>query len=441
MNIRIITLFPALYKDFLETSLIRRACEKKLSSIETIPLFAYAKAGERIDAPIAGHGAGMLIKPAIVERAMNDAGVNVADQRENRPFVIFFSPHGTKLTQKKLNELHDKIVQRQSQVVLFASRYEGVDARSEEVYADEILSIGDYVLMGGDLPAMVLMESLLRLVPGVVGDPDSVTSDSFENLYVDHPHYADPDVWQDLQIPPVLKSGNHKKIAEWRKTQSQERTVQNHFQWLKTQQIPSSEKPSIKALIPHHYCALIHNEIMLPSGLSGHSSVTSIDIHDLARSSATYGIENYFVVTDLPAQQKLVKHFLSFWQEEGGEGADYNAVRHSAIKRVILQPTLDDVIEEITRKEGIAPLIIATSSRTSTSGEKITYYDQEKIWALKRPVLLLFGTAHGLSPAVMNRCDFRLLPIEGFTDFKFLSVRSAAAIILDRWLGINPCYT
>lgn len=439
MDIKIVSLFPQLYHEFLSTSLIKRARETNKVSVEVKSLLNYVKPGVRVDAPTVGHGAGMLLKAEVIDEALQDAGVkkqkNVID-----PLVIFFSPHGKSLDQRYAHELYEKIKQRDGKLVLCTSRYEGIDARAEEYYADELISIGNYVLMGGDLPAMVLLEAILRFVPGIVGREESVKEDSFEGLYVDHPHYAEPDIWKGKQIPPILKSGNHKKIALWREEEARKRTVFHHFQWLKSQITSRKERSAIAQTIPNHYCALMHNDIMLPDGTVGTSSVTSIDIHDLARSSRTYGIKHYFVVTRLEAQQKLVKHFLSFWQE--GEGVEYNKNRHDALQYVSLLATYDEVIASITEKEGVTPIVIVTSSRdTISKAPFITYYDQGKVWALKRPVLFIFGTAHGLSPAFMDTCDFRLLPLEGFSDFNFLSVRSAAAIILDRWLGINPCYT
>ena len=438
MNVSIISLFPSLYSEFFNTSLLKHAQEKGLASFSTVPVFQLARSGERIDAPVVGHGSGMVIKAEIAEKAFDSLSIT-RQNIDQEPYVIFFSPHGKKLDQKHLHHTYKNIEARNNRVVLFASRYEGVDSRVEEFYADEILSIGDYVLMGGDLPCMIFLEALLRLVPGIVGSKFSVENDSFENLFLDHPHYADPDIWKGMQIPPILKSGNHLKIQQYREIISCKRTLKNNFEWLKKHYIEVKKRTFIKENIPPHYCALLHNDIMLPNGQSGTSSVTSIDIHDIARSSRTYGIEHYFIITKLASQQALVKQFLSFWHE--GKGAEYNAHRCDAVSNVSCMHELEEAIHTIEKKHNKKPLILVTSSRdTISKAPMISYHDQSKVWELDRPVLLVFGTSHGLSPELMDKADFRLLPLEGFSNFNFLSVRSAAAIIFDRWLGINPCY-
>src|SRR5581483_8820955 len=120
-----------------------------------------------------------------------------------------------------------------------------------------------------------------------------------------------------------------------------------------------------------------------------------------------------------------------------GIGAEYNKSRYEAIIHVELVSNLQEVIEHIERREGKKPLIIATSARITEKDAIVTFYDQQKVWAHERPVLFLFGTGQGLTSSVIDSCDFLLVPVQGFSDFNHLSVRSAVAIILDRWLGIN----
>jgi hypothetical protein len=176
---------------------------------------------------------------------------------------------------------------------------------------------------------------------------------------------------------------------------------------------------------------------MLPGEIVGNSTVTSIDIHDIARSSATYGIKEYFIVTRLEAQQKLVEKFLKFWHED--KTRSINLSRAYALKNVSLKSELSDVICYIQNLEnGLKPLLIGTSSRKNSNIKNmITYFDQEELWKLKRPILFVFGTSHGISQELLNTFDYRLMPIEGLNEFNFLSVRSAVGIIFDRWLGCN----
>ncbi len=436
MNIFVATLFPSFYENFLSISLVKKALEKKIFDITFLNFFNQVMPKKRIDSPIAGHGAGMLLSAPIIEKTME---VAIEKNGGRKPYTIFFSPHGKTLNQGKLQSLASHLRDNQENLLLVCGRYEGFDVRAEEVYADEIISIGDYVLCGGDLPAMVFIESFIRLLGGVVGNQESVNSDSFSDALLDCPHYTAPDSWQEKKIPSILKSGNHKLINDWRTEQAIDRTIISNWQWLRQKQISRSFREKIKERIPKHYCALLHNDVMLKDGTVGNSTITSIDIHDIARSSKTYGIIEYFVVTRLSAQYQLAENFLNFWKDD--EALDLNASRAIALARVSVKKEISDCIEYIERVEGIKPIVIVTSSRREIPHQRmITFHDQGKVWQEKRPVLFLFGTSHGISPDVMEQCDYRLVPLEGLEEFNFLSVRSAVAVVLDRWLGFNYCY-
>ena len=430
MKINIATLFPGIYNNFLEASLIGRAIKNNILCVDMYNMFDYVAPAKRVDVDIVGHGSGMILPAPLIESVYDDV---VKKNNGNKPYVIFFSPHGEKLTQKKAASI--KNATKEKPLLLFAGRYEGIDARAEEFYADEIISIGEYVLFGGDLPAMVLIESLARLVPGVVGKLSSVVEDSFQGALVDSPHYGAPQTWKNINVPPVLKSGDHAKIAEWRQEKALERTLNFHWQWFKTSSLDENIKKNALIKLPNHYVVLLHNDVVMPDGTYGESTVTSIDIHDIARSSATYGIKKYIIVTRLESQYKIVKNFLGFWH---GDKKECNLSRAHALESVDVMHELSDAIEHIANIEGIEPITIATSSRREIPNHSmITYYDQEKIWREKRPILFVFGTSHGISPDLMNAMEYRLVPLEGLKEFNFLSVRSAVAIILDRWLGIS----
>ncbi len=430
MIISIATIFPELYKPFFDTSLLKRAKNQKIVDFDVSCLFDYVSPKERIDAPTFGHNAGMLIKPTVVE-----AAVHAHQERHGEAYRIFFSPHGKKLTQRVAQDIAHKW-QEKGHLLLIPARYEGIDARAEEEYADEIISIGDYVLMGGDIPAMVLIESIVRLIPGIVGKQQSVDLDSFTGAFLDNPEYTEPVVWHDRVVPEIIRSGDHKKIQEWSEKVAAERTVVSHFDWFRKHAQSKKEYALASGAMPAHYVALMHDEINLPGERIGTTSVTSLDIHDIARSARTYGCKGYSIVTPLIDQQKIVQRLLDFWQT--GTGIDYNPHRHEALDYVYLRSSLDEVIADIERLEGQKPLLIATSALSQAEHKAISYHDQEIVWKQKRPVLILFGTGRGLSNSILERCDFILLPVFGLSDFNHLSVRSAAAIVFDRWLGINP---
>lgn len=430
MKISILSVFPDLYKPFINTSLVCRAQEKGIVQFDIEPFFAFVKPKERIDAPTFGPGAGMMIRPEVVER-----GIESQEKKFGSAFKIFFSPHGKQLDQPLLEFITQK-AQEKDHLMLLPARYEGMDVRVEEEYADLIVSLGNFVLMGGDIPAMMLLEGMLRLIPGVVGKEESVKEESFSGPFVDYPGYTEPVVWHDKTVPDILRSGNHAAIAQWRKQQAAQRTVKQHFNWLRSYPLSNEQKNLAKKYIPKHYVVLLHHDVLVgPTRTLGTTSVTSIDIHDIARSSKTFGIETFFLATPLQDQQVIVKKLLDFWLHE--EGPTYNPNRHDALKSVVVYDYLTDAITHIEQKEGKKPLLIATSARDMGQKNIISYDDQDKVWQEDRPLLFIFGTGQGLAPALLEQCDYTLLPVHGFSEFNHLSVRSAVAIILDRWLGIN----
>ena len=177
--------------------------------------------------------------------------------------------------------------------------------------------------------------------------------------------------------------------------------------------------------------ALVHHPVMNKRAEVIGSAITNLDLHDIARMARTYGVENYFITTPYNDQQLLVKELLKHW--ETGHGATYNPARKEALSLISLYSSVDEVIERLTHRYGRKPLVITTSAQSQAN--RILYGELRKRIEKKEPVLLLFGTAHGLSPEVMQNADGALPPISGNTDYNHLSVRSAAAIIVDRLLG------
>ncbi len=440
MNISILTLFPQFYDPLISTSLIKRAREKGLVDFDIKTFFDFAVPKKRIDAPTFGPGSGMLIKPDIIQKAVDEQ-----DAAHGKSFKIFFSPQGRKLDQNLLKEIAGKI-QDTNHLMLVAPRYEGMDARVEEHYADEVISVGDFVLMGGDVPAMMFIEGLLRYLPGVVGKQESVEDESFSGPFVDYPEYTEPVEWEGMKVPDIVRSGNHGAIDQWRTEQAAKKTVIHHWNWFRSYNpLTKKDRALAREFIPKHYAALMHDEIDLPSGEVGTTSITTIDIHDIARSARTYDLEHFFLVTPLSDQRDIAHVMLKFWKE--GVGKTYNPDRHEAVKRVTVRDSLAQVVEQVTNLTKLesdhpelveGPIVIATSARAVEGIPTITYHDQEKIWSQERPVLIVFGTGGGLAESALKQCDYVLGPIDGLSDFNHLSVRSAAAVVFDRWLGLNP---
>jgi len=427
------TVFPEIYAPFLSTGIIKKAIQKNVLSFDVHSFFDYVGPKERIDAPTFGHGPGMLIKPEVVEKF-----IETQEKNYGRSLRIFFSPHGAILDQKLLRIITEKIDKNPTRhVSLVAARYEGIDSRAEEEYADFVISLGQFVLMGGDIPALALIEGITRLLPNVLGNAASHEHDSFSGPFTDYPEFTQPVVWHDKSVPEVIRSGNHEAMTKWRKTEAISRTVQNHFHWLRNQPQSIEEKKEILSKIPAHYVALLPNDIIVDlDGRIGNTSITSTDIHDIARSSKTYGIKHYFLISDLYDQQKIAETLLHFWHE--GFGVAYNHGRHEALRQTSVISTLDEAIKKIEELEDKKPLLVGTSARNTQWSDKIiSYNDHNLLWKTKRPILLLFGTGKGIADSVLERADYILEPINGLSEFNHLSVRSAVAIILDRLLGLS----
>lgn len=179
--------------------------------------------------------------------------------------------------------------------------------------------------------------------------------------------------------------------------------------------------------------ALIHYPVINKGGETIGSAVTNLDLHDIARAARTFGVDNYYVVTPYTDQHTLVQEILDHWQT--GHGATYNPARKSAIDRIKITETLEATITLVTEKRGTRPLLLTTSARTQTNS--ISYPETRRRIEGGEPVLLLFGTAHGLAPEITETADHTLPPIESTTGYNHLSVRSAVSIILDRLLGVQ----
>ena len=214
MHIAVLTIFPELFREFLATSLVGKAVAKGVLRIEVQDLRDFAKDRHKTvdDEPFGGGGGMVMAAPPWIEAIKDMAG-------DERPWRVLLSPQGARLDDRKVQELG----QRPS-LMLLCGRYEGIDERVRMTVVDEELSIGDYVLSGGELPAMVLVEALSRQIPGVVGRPESVEQDSFRAGLLDYPHYTRPRVVEAMEVPAVLLSGDHQAIELWRERQALETT-------------------------------------------------------------------------------------------------------------------------------------------------------------------------------------------------------------------------
>lgn len=209
MRVQVLTIFPELFAPFLRTSLVGRAIEKGILEVGVHDLRDWTEDRHRSvdDEPYGGGGGMVMTAPPWLRAVRGLSGENP----EARPWRVLLSPQGARLDDAKVRELAGR-----GDLILLCGRYEGIDERVRATVVDEEVSIGDYVLSGGELPALVLIEALSRQIPGVVQLADSVEQDSFRNGLLDHPHYTRPPVVEGLAVPEVLLSGNHAAIRRWR---------------------------------------------------------------------------------------------------------------------------------------------------------------------------------------------------------------------------------
>ena len=218
MTIDVVTIFPRLVEEALAEGVVARARESGKLDIRARDLREFTDDKHRSvdDVPFGG-GPGMVMKPEPIARAIEA----VEAERGQASAVILMTPQGRRLTQAEAERLS-----RMDRLVVICGRYEGVDERLTELKVTDEFSIGDYVLTGGELPALVLIDAVARLVPGVVGDAESVAIESFSDGLLDHPQYTRPAVWRGMEVPPVLLSGHHAEIDRWRSEQRRKRTLE-----------------------------------------------------------------------------------------------------------------------------------------------------------------------------------------------------------------------
>ena len=241
MNYHILTLFPEMVMDGLNTSIIGRAVEKGLISIEAINIRDYSKDKHNHvdDAPYGG-GAGMVMQPGPVCDSYEDLCRKIG----KRPRVLYMTPQGQTFNQSIAEELA-----KEEDLVFLCGHYEGIDERALELIVTDYLSVGDYVLTGGELPAMVMIDCISRLVPGVLNNEVSAEVESFHDNLLEYPQYTRPEVFNGLAVPEVLLSGHHKNIEKWRREQSIKRTLERRPDLLEGANLSKKEQKYLEELI------------------------------------------------------------------------------------------------------------------------------------------------------------------------------------------------
>lgn len=416
MKITILTAFPELMNNYLNASVLGRGIASGKLDVEVTDIRDYAEGDYRqIDDYCYGSG-GMILMPEPLGKAFEDIS-----EKGPKPYVIYPSPQGVHLHQELVEDFS-----RKDHLVILCGHYEGVDERVTQKYVDLEVSLGDFVLTGGEMPAMAIVDAVSRLIPGVVGNSRSVSNDSFYSGMLDTPNYTRPAEWQEERVPEILLSGNDKAVKQWRNRQSVERTL--------------NRRPDIvgrAGLAPWlsggSYVMEVHAPVLDKKGEKSSTAITGMDLHDIARACRTYGIKKYLLVTPLAAQKEMVKKIAAHWTE--GWGSTYNPDRKEAFSTLKVFTTVGQAIRWVREKEKKEPFKIATTAADHPGAQHWLSLKREIFRKDLSPVFI-FGTGWGLHPEVLDKADAVMTPITGGNDgWNHLSVRSAVSITLDRFYG------
>lgn len=427
MKINILTLFPEMFAP-LDHSMIKRARNAGIVDITITNIRDYATdKHQTTDERLYGGGAGMVMKPDPLAAAVKDATSTV------RPRVIVTSPAGRPYTQKIAEDLA-----KEEQLIVVCGHYEGIDQRFIDHYATDVFSVGDFVLTGGEIAALAITDSVVRLLPGALGDDRAAWEESFSEGILEYPQYTRPPVFEGVEVPAVLQGGNHQDIDKWRRERALDITFRNRPELLETAPLSPEDNAYIGRLRAEAekkfrlHTALVHYPVYNKKHHIITTSLTNLDLHDIARASCTYALSSYYLIQPIDSQRELMSELVEHWRS--GFGAKYNPDRKQALDLVSILPSIEDAVSDIENRYGAPPKIIVTSAKLKDS--ITTFRQMRSIMAEEGgDYLLLFGTGYGLAEEVLEKASYRLAPIYGREGYNHLSVRSAASIIIDRLLG------
>ena len=245
MNFYVMTLFPDMVEQGLNTSIIGRATEKGLLSIQAVDIRAFSQdKHKRVDDYPYGGGAGMVMAPDPVVKTCAYVKSLIPEERREKAKVVYLTPQGETFTQKKAEEWA-----KEEDLIFLCGHYEGIDERALEMVVTDMVSAGDYVLTGGELPAMMMIDAVSRLVPGVLNNEASAEFESFQDNLLEYPQYTRPEEYEGRKVPEVLLSGHHANIEKWRREKSIERTLAARPDLLADAVLSKKEKQYLERLL------------------------------------------------------------------------------------------------------------------------------------------------------------------------------------------------
>jgi tRNA (guanine37-N1)-methyltransferase len=237
MNINVLSLFPTMFEGVFQQSIMKKAQEKNAVALNIVDIREFADKKRQVDDYPFGGGAGMVLNPKPIFNAVESV------KKQKKPRVILMCPQGERFTQKKAEELAGE-----QELVFICGHYEGYDERIREHLVTDEISLGDFVLTGGELAAMTIIDSVVRLLPGVLGNADSPVKDSFSTGLLEHPQYTRPADFRGWKVPDVLTSGNHARVDQWREEQTLKRTLERRPDLLEQIELTAEQKKIIHEL-------------------------------------------------------------------------------------------------------------------------------------------------------------------------------------------------
>ena len=282
----------------------------------------------------------------------------------------------------------------------------------------------------------MIIDAVARLVPGVLGEPTSADDESFSAGLLEYPHYTRPAELDGRVVPPVLSGGNHAVIAAWRRLQSMQRTAARRPDLWKRFRPTKADAKAFPPLAARTHLALVHHPVVDRVGTVSTTALTNFDIHDLARSSMTYGLAALHLVTPVTSQRDKADHIARLWM-----GDDQGEHRARALELVRTADSIETVIAALTTEYARPPRVVATSAKASSFPEVVRRHPAELVAEASQdpsPILILLGSGWGLADHLIPSVSRVLTPIEGASDWNHLSVRSAGAVLLDRLFGRVP---
>ena len=427
LHFHLVSLFPEFYNSPLSTALMAKAQEAGLIAFSRHDPRDHACDRHRTtdDRPYGG-GPGMVMLAETLAASLREI------PRPGRMLVM--APSGRPFTQALARELA-----QEENVTIICGRYEGLDGRLFDAFPLEPVSVGDVVLNGGETASLAVIEAVSRLVPGFMGKEASGEDESFSHGLLEYPQYTRPEVWEGRPVPDVLRGGNHAAIAAWRRQESLRMTLEHRPDLLEEAPLTAEDAAWLESrpwLRPGRnlFACLVHYPVLLGGKNPGASSLTNLDIHDIARTSRTYGLGGFYVATPLEDQARVLSDILRHWT--AGPAAAHLPDRAEALRLVRHVRVIEEAIEDVAARTGMRPRVLATSAQWPRKQEAPSIPPvQVREWLRSEPVLLCFGTGRGLAPEALAQCDGRLRPLRFSGGYNHLSVRAAAAITLDRILG------